>query len=232
MRWRTDDPATDDDDVGAPRAGHRPSRFAVGGLVSACGGGAAVAALTAHGQRTIACDHASEQACCLSSQGVMQRRGPRSSKTSKKDRIYRTLRQEVLTLALPPGAILVESALSHRYRAGRPTIREALALLQQDGLLIAMPRRGYLVAPITMDDVQELFELRLILESAVARLAVSRITSPSWTAWPPFPTLHTSWWSLAGSAGSSTATVSSTSAWPGPPVTSAWCAWSSGRSTI
>ena len=107
----------------------------------------------------------------------MQRRRPRSSKTSKKDRIYRTLRQEVLTLALPPGAILVEGALSRRYRAGRPTIREALALLQQDGLLIAMPRRGYLVAPITMDDVQELFELRLILESAVARLAVSRITS-------------------------------------------------------
>ena len=107
----------------------------------------------------------------------MQRRGPRASKTSKKDRIYRTLRQEVLTLGLPPGAILVEGALSRRYRAGRPTIREALALLQQDGLLIAMPRRGYLVAPITMDDVQELFELRLILESAVARLAVSRITS-------------------------------------------------------
>jgi DNA-binding GntR family transcriptional regulator len=105
----------------------------------------------------------------------MTSRQPRSSK-SKKERIYRTLRQEVLTLALAPGAILVEGALSRRFRAGRPTIREALALLQQDGLLTAMPRRGYLVSSITMDDVQELFELRLILESAVAKLAASRIT--------------------------------------------------------
>lgn len=104
------------------------------------------------------------------------RRGSPSSKTSKKERIYRTLRQEVLTLALPPGAILVEGALSRRFRAGRATIREALALLQQDGLLTAMPRRGYLVASITMDDVQELFELRLVLEAAVAKLAASRIT--------------------------------------------------------
>jgi DNA-binding GntR family transcriptional regulator len=55
-------------------------------------------------------------------------------------------------------------------------VREALALLQQDGLLAAMPRRGYLVAGITVADVQELFEVRLVLESAVARLAASRIT--------------------------------------------------------
>jgi DNA-binding GntR family transcriptional regulator len=104
------------------------------------------------------------------------RHGRRASKTSKKERIYRTLRQEVLTLALPPGVILVEGALSRRFRAGRPTIREALALLQQDSLITAIPRRGYLVASITMEDVQELFELRLVLEPAIARLALARIT--------------------------------------------------------
>jgi DNA-binding GntR family transcriptional regulator len=129
-------------------------------------------ALTARVPGTIACDHASDQ-CSGQSSHWMSRRGPAQS---KKERIYRTLRQDILTLALRPGAVLVESALSRRFAAGRTTVREALALLQQDGLIAAMPRRGYLVAGITVSDVQELFEVRLILESAVAQLAASRIT--------------------------------------------------------
>jgi DNA-binding GntR family transcriptional regulator len=96
---------------------------------------------------------------------------------SKKEHVYRALRQDILTLVLRPGVVLVESALARRFRAGRTTVREALALLQQDGLLAAMPRRGYLVAGITVSDVQELFEVRLVLESAAAQLAASRITA-------------------------------------------------------
>ncbi len=96
---------------------------------------------------------------------------------SKKEQVYRALRQDILTLVLRPGVVLVESALARRFRAGRTTVREALALLQQDGLLAAMPRRGYLVAGITVSDVQELFEVRLVLESAAAQLAASRITA-------------------------------------------------------
>jgi DNA-binding GntR family transcriptional regulator len=98
------------------------------------------------------------------------------SQLSKKERVYRALRQDILTLALRPGTVLVESALSRRFAAGRTTIREALVLLQQDGLIDAMPRRGYLVGGITVSDVQELFEVRLILETAVAQLAAQRIT--------------------------------------------------------
>jgi DNA-binding GntR family transcriptional regulator len=103
----------------------------------------------------------------------LPRRGPLRS---KKEHVYRILRQDILTLALQPGAVLVESALTRRFGTGRTTVREALALLQQDGLLAAMPRRGYLVTGTTVSDVQELFEVRLVLESAAAQLATSRIT--------------------------------------------------------
>jgi DNA-binding GntR family transcriptional regulator len=95
---------------------------------------------------------------------------------SKKERIYAALRQDILALVLRPGAVLVETALSRRFAASKTPVREALALLQQDGLLEAMPRRGYLVTAVSVDDVHELFELRMALESAAAELAAQRIT--------------------------------------------------------
>ena len=82
-----------------------------------------------------------------------------------------------------------------------------------------------------MDDVQELFELRLVLEAAVAKLAATRITPAeldrlAGLADPPDVVM-----SRGRFAASSTATGNSTSAWPGRPATSAWPAWSSGPLT-
>lgn len=96
---------------------------------------------------------------------------------SKKERIYAALRQDILALSLRPGMVLVETALGRRFAASKTPVREALALLQQDGLLEAMPRRGYLVTAVSLDDVRELFELRIALEAAAAELAAQRITA-------------------------------------------------------
>jgi len=95
---------------------------------------------------------------------------------SQKERIYRALRQDVLTLALPPGRLLVESQLAGRFRVSKTPVREALALLEQDGLVEIVPRRGVLVTAVTVRDVRELFELRMALEGAAAQLAAGRIT--------------------------------------------------------
>ncbi len=100
----------------------------------------------------------------------------RTSRGSKKLRIYRTLRQEILALALPPGTVLVESALARRFALSKAPIREALVLLQQDGLVESLPRKGYLVTSITVSDMHELVELRAILDGAAAELAATRIT--------------------------------------------------------
>jgi DNA-binding GntR family transcriptional regulator len=95
---------------------------------------------------------------------------------SQKARVYRALRQDILTLALPPGRMLVESQLARRFRVSKTPVREALALLDQEGLVEIMPRRGILVTAITVRDVREMFELRMALEGAAAQLAATRIT--------------------------------------------------------
>jgi DNA-binding GntR family transcriptional regulator len=108
-----------------------------------------------------------------------RRRAPaldRSRFRSEKDRIYRTLRQEILTLALSPRDLLVETALAQRFRVSKTPVREALAVLQRDGLVEALPRKGYLVTPITVHDVDDLFELRVALEGLAAELAATRMT--------------------------------------------------------
>lgn len=103
--------------------------------------------------------------------------GARRRSQSRKQRVYRALRQLILTLALPPGRLLVESQLAARFRTSKTPVREALALLEQDGLVEIVPRRGVLVTSITVRDVRELFELRMALEGAAAQLAASRITA-------------------------------------------------------
>ena len=106
-----------------------------------------------------------------------RRRAPdRSPFRSEKDRIYQALRREILTLELSPRALLVETALARRFGVSKTPIREALAVLQRDGLVEALPRKGYLVTPITVNDVDDLFELRVALEGMAAELAAMRMS--------------------------------------------------------
>ena len=105
--------------------------------------------------------------------GRALRGGARSSKTAH---LYQSLRNEILTMLLPPGTILVENALAARFSVSKTPIREALALLQQDRLVDSLPRKGYLVTTVTVEDQRELIELRAAIDGAAAELAAHRIT--------------------------------------------------------
>jgi DNA-binding GntR family transcriptional regulator len=94
-----------------------------------------------------------------------------------KDRIYRELRQDILALALKPGQLVVERDIARQFGVSKTPVRDALAVLQQDGLIEALPRRGYLVTSITVADVYEMFEVRAVLEGAAAELAATRMTA-------------------------------------------------------
>lgn len=95
---------------------------------------------------------------------------------SEKERVYVELRRDILSHALNPRELLVEWAVANRFGVSKAPVREALAMLQRDGLVEALPRKGYLVTPVTFRDVQDLFELRTILEGAAAELASTRIS--------------------------------------------------------
>jgi len=91
------------------------------------------------------------------------------------DRAYDALRRDIIRCALSPGAQVTESGVCDRYRMGKAPVRAALMRLSQEGLVRAVPRHGYLIAPITLKSVQDLFELRLVVEPGIARLAIGRI---------------------------------------------------------
>lgn len=98
----------------------------------------------------------------------------RRPKRRLSDLAYSRIRGDIIRCLLGPGVEVTEAQLASRYRLGKSPVRSALARLCQEGLLQPLPRRGYLVAPVTLQDVHDIFQLRLVLEPAVARLAVGR----------------------------------------------------------
>ena len=88
------------------------------------------------------------------------------------------LRRLVVTGELAPGARLVEDRLAAQLGVSRNPVREALQTLASEGFVELLPRRGAMVAQITADQAEELFDVRMALESLAARLA-ARNASPA-----------------------------------------------------
>ncbi|GAA0940332.1 GntR family transcriptional regulator [Virgisporangium aurantiacum] len=88
---------------------------------------------------------------------------------------YARLRAEILDGTFPPGATLLETVLSERYGVSRTPMREALTRLAQDGLLVRSTR-GFQVRRYSPEDILEIYEARIALETTGAALAASRRT--------------------------------------------------------
>ncbi len=89
-------------------------------------------------------------------------------------RAYEALKADIITCALQPGQQIAQRQLARQYQAGLTPIREALQRLAQEGFVQPLPRYGYIVSPIALSDVREIFQLRAILEGAAARLAAEK----------------------------------------------------------
>jgi DNA-binding GntR family transcriptional regulator len=97
------------------------------------------------------------------------------------EQAYLRLRQEILVCTLAPGQVVTERELAGRYEMSKTPVREALTQVCHDGLVQRLPGRGYMVAPITVKDLRDLFGMRLILEVAAAERA-AREPSPALVA--------------------------------------------------
>jgi DNA-binding GntR family transcriptional regulator len=89
---------------------------------------------------------------------------------------HQRLRKAVIRLELAPGSPVSEAQLVARYGFSKAAVRWALARLRAEGLVLAEPRRGHVVASLTLRDVHEIYELRLMLEPPAAVAAASRIS--------------------------------------------------------
>jgi DNA-binding GntR family transcriptional regulator len=90
--------------------------------------------------------------------------------------VYSKIKEDILAGVYRMGEKLPVDALAEKYRVSKTPIREALTLLQHEGLVEVIPRAGYFVSYTTLRDIQDLFGLRLILEAAAAEMAAQNIT--------------------------------------------------------
>lgn len=93
---------------------------------------------------------------------------------SQAEKAYRGLLEEIVSLHLAPGEVLVEEGLCERLGLGRTPVREALQRLAAQRLVVIIPRRGLMVSEINITDLREIYEVRSPLEGLAAALAAER----------------------------------------------------------
>ena len=89
--------------------------------------------------------------------------------------IYEELKKEIVLGNLKPGESLLELELAKQFDTSRAPIREACIHLHNEGFLSATPYKGYTVTEISMEEVKELFQVRLILECSAAEMAAQNL---------------------------------------------------------
>jgi DNA-binding GntR family transcriptional regulator len=83
-----------------------------------------------------------------------------------REQVHEQLRADIISCRLAPGAEIREGELALRFGTSKSPVRDALMHLQREGLVLALPRQGYRVAPIVLADVDDMFHLRAALERA------------------------------------------------------------------
>jgi len=97
-------------------------------------------------------------------------------KKSLREIIYNRIRENITCGKLAPAERLVEDRLAEEFKASRSPVREALRLLEAEGLVSFERNKGFTVAKLSIKQVDEIFELRSLLESYAARRAAERIS--------------------------------------------------------
>ena len=92
-----------------------------------------------------------------------------------RDKVVAELRRRIIECDYAPGHRLTEGRLADDFGVSRNPVREAIRVLEREGFLIALPRRGAVVASISAKDVRDIFEIRMSLEVLTAQLAAQRV---------------------------------------------------------
>lgn len=85
------------------------------------------------------------------------------------------IRQAIISGAIKPGERINEAEIARQMQISRAPIREAIRQLEQDGLLVSVPRRGTFVVTLSREDVEEVYTLRADIESRAVRHALPRL---------------------------------------------------------
>lgn len=103
----------------------------------------------------------------------MRRLVIKDTKTIRR-KIYEHLREQLLNGEITPPEHLVEAKIAKELGTSRTPVREALHSLELEGLIKAIPRVGYVVKPISEQEVEEICEVRMAIEGVAVRWAMEK----------------------------------------------------------
>ncbi|CAM5279593.1 GntR family transcriptional regulator [Streptomyces tanashiensis] len=103
---------------------------------------------------------------------AVQKRRPQTAQQF----VLEELRRAITSGELRPGGPIRQEALAARFEVSRVPLREALKALEAEGLVVHHVHRGYFVAELSLDDLEEIYRIRELLETEAVRMAVR---------WPP-----------------------------------------------
>jgi DNA-binding GntR family transcriptional regulator len=92
------------------------------------------------------------------------------------EHVYRSLKQDILTGDLPPGARLIVTDIARRFAISQAPVREALERLKQETLIVGVPNKGSVVSTITAKEIKDIFVLREIIEGFAVRESMPLLT--------------------------------------------------------
>ena len=101
---------------------------------------------------------------------------PLNNMPSLSDRAYSVIKDAILSLKIQPGSTVAIGQLAQQLGVSRTPVRDALLQLEKEGLVTVLPQKGARISAIAIDDVREIFELRILFESYAAKVAASRLT--------------------------------------------------------
>jgi hypothetical protein len=93
-----------------------------------------------------------------------------------REQVHKKLKESIINGILPPYKRLIEEKIAAEMEMSRTPVREAIQKLEKEGLIHKLPRGGYAISIVTIEDIDDVFGLRSVIEGYAAYLATQRAT--------------------------------------------------------
>jgi DNA-binding GntR family transcriptional regulator len=91
------------------------------------------------------------------------------------EKVYTRIKEDIISCEMLPGAVICEDVLAEKFGTSRTPVREALLRLRRESLVTIFPRQGTFVSRISLKDIYDIYQLRLIIEPKAARISCPRL---------------------------------------------------------
>jgi len=87
-------------------------------------------------------------------------------------KIYENLKEDIINLKFKENSIITEKELAKKYKVSKSPVREALRKLNLEGFIGILPHKGYFITSISVEDLKNIFQIRMILEVGASEIAI------------------------------------------------------------